>query len=352
MQLELKSNRNILVKLNRKISQIRSTRDGAMLPLIAVTITILFVAAVLSIDIARIHVARSELRTATDAAARAGVEALGREQSQEAGFQAAIDIASKNKVSGSGLVLERSDILFGTAIQANDRSYQFLEGGLILNSIKILGEKKDVPMLFGKLFGSDSFSPVQTATAARLDRDIAMVLDVSGSMNSRGRFTSLHNGVDVFLAELNKTSQRERVSLTVYSSIARKLVPLTENHPLISTAMDSENPRGATAIGRGLNVGLHSVSSDPIARPFALKSIVLMTDGNHNTGVSPELVARACKRAGVVVHTITFSAGANQTAMKKVADRTGGTHVHAVDNAQLEAAFGTIAKQLQVLLIE
>jgi hypothetical protein len=48
----------------------RSARAGAMLPLIAVTMVILFVAAVLAIDIARIHVTKAELRTATDAAAR------------------------------------------------------------------------------------------------------------------------------------------------------------------------------------------------------------------------------------------------------------------------------------------
>ena len=56
----------------------RVQRHGAVLPLVAVAIVLLFVVAVFSVDIARIHVTRSELRTATDAAARAAVEALGR----------------------------------------------------------------------------------------------------------------------------------------------------------------------------------------------------------------------------------------------------------------------------------
>ncbi len=71
-------------------------RRGAMLPLLAVVLVILFVAAALSIDIARIHVTRSELRTATDAAARAGVEALGREQSTAAATDAAMAMAKAN----------------------------------------------------------------------------------------------------------------------------------------------------------------------------------------------------------------------------------------------------------------
>ena len=47
-----------------------------MLPYVAVVMIVLFVAATFAIDIASIHVARSELRTATDAAAKAAVEAL------------------------------------------------------------------------------------------------------------------------------------------------------------------------------------------------------------------------------------------------------------------------------------
>ena len=61
----------------------RFDRAGAALPLIAVTLIFLFVSAVIGVDIARMHVVRSELRTATDAAARAGVEAIGRTESRD-----------------------------------------------------------------------------------------------------------------------------------------------------------------------------------------------------------------------------------------------------------------------------
>ena len=77
-----------------------------------------------------------------------------------------------------------------------------------------------------------------------------------------------------------------------------------------------------------------------------------MTDGNHNEGVSPEVVAVECKNAGVIVHTITFSKGADKKLMKDVAEDTGGTHLHANNDEQLIKAFRKIAKQIQVLLIE
>ena len=188
-----------------------------MLPLIAVVMVILFVAAVLAIDIARIHVTRSELRTATDAAARAGVEALGREQSQPAAIAAALAVARENIVAGNGLDLDPDNILFGIAKQDKDGTFGFVESGdSTINSVRVIGARTvgspdgPVNMMFGGLFGQNSFEPVQSATATRLDRDIALVLDKSGSMRDFGRFEALLNGLDVFLAELESTTQTEK----------------------------------------------------------------------------------------------------------------------------------------------
>ncbi len=123
--------------------QTRGTdRLGAMLPLIAVVMVIMFVAAVLAIDIARIHVTRSELRTATDAAARAGVEALGREQSRSAAVDAAMAIARENVVAGKGLSLDPDNILFGLATENKDGTFEFQEsGGPSINAVRVVGSR-------------------------------------------------------------------------------------------------------------------------------------------------------------------------------------------------------------------
>jgi Mg-chelatase subunit ChlD len=330
-----------------------------MLPLIAIVMVILFVAAVLAIDIARVHVTRSELRTATDAAARAGVEALGREQSRSAAVDAAMAVARKNVVAGKGLSLDPDNILFGVATENKDGTFEFKEnGGSAINAVRVVGSRAanspdgPVNMLFGRLFGQDVFEPVQSATATRLDRDIALVLDKSGSMQNFGRFEALLNGLDVFLAELETTSQKENVSLTAYDEFPEKLVDMTPDLVAISNAMRDQKPGGFTGIGRGLQTGLDSIRKDRNAREFSLKSIVLMTDGNQNRGPGPEKIAEKCQKEGVVVHTITFSQGADRDLMKKVASITGGIHLHAENNAELVSAFQTIAKQIQVLLIE
>lgn len=334
-------------------------RRGAMLPLIAVVLVMLFVAAVLAIDIARVHVTRSELRTATDAAARAAVEALGREQSLSAAVNAAMVVSKENIVAGTGLNLDPENIQFGLALQKDDGSFEFTQRDAApINSVRVIGSRTaDSPdgrvnMLFGGIFGQSFFEPVQSATATRLDRDIAIVLDKSGSMRDFGRFTALRNGLDMFLAELENTPQKENVSLTVYDEFPRKLIEMTSDLDLLSEAMKKQSPGGFTGIGRGLDVGLESINNDASAREFSLKSIVLMTDGNQNRGIGPEVVAQKCFEQGVVVHTITFSRGADQNLMRKVAKITGGTHLHARNNEELVTAFRDIARQIQVLLIE
>lgn len=337
-----------------------SDRTGAMLPLIAVTLVIIFIGAVLAIDIARIHVTRSELRTATDAAARAAVEALGREQNTQSAIDAALAIASRNMVAGEGLTLDPNAIQFGTSVENPDGSFRFSENASAraINSVHVIGDRTagspdgPVNMLFARMFGTDTFEPIQTATATRLDRDIALVLDKSGSMKKFGRFDALLNGVEVFLEELDSTSQQENVSLVAYDKFPRKLVDMTPNLPVIFSSISAEQPQGRTGIGRALDVGLDSVLNDPNSRNFSLKSIVLMTDGNQNEGEPPIGVARRCAAAGVVVHTITFSNGADIDLMEEVATIAKGTHLHAETDEQLVEAFETIARQIQVLLIE
>ena len=341
-------------------------RAGAMLPLIAVLIAFLFVSAVIAVDLSRIHVVRSELRTATDAAARAGVEALGRGGTDADAIDAALNIARANLVAGVPLELDPSKIILGAAGQNEDGSFSFTNQAdfdandttTFANSVQVLGERTrtspggQINLIFGGLFGVNSFEPVQSATATRLDRDVAMVLDKSGSMQNDNKFASLLEAVDVFVEELELTTPVENVSLTVYDATPEKLLELTEDLPEIQTAIGDVSPGGFTGIGRAMEIGLDSLLNDPSRRRLALKSMVLMTDGRQNRGVGPAQIAEQCRQNNVVVHTITFGGNADRDLMQEVATITGGTYLHAANNRQLIEAFQTIARQLEVILIE
>jgi Ca-activated chloride channel homolog len=337
-------------------------RRGAMVVLIAISIVVLLIGAMFSVDIAQMHVVRAELRTATDAAARAGAGTLARTQNPAKAVAAAREYARKNKVSGSGLNLADSDIELG-GISANGSRFDFQPNTQTLAAVRVHGRRTadspdgTVPLFFGKLFSVNEFAPTQTATGAANVRDIALVLDVSGSMATRmgsvTRLQALKKAVKVFLDEIRRSSPQAQVSLSVYSTTAAQLIPLTEDLDLIHNTTERLGANGFTAIGLGLQSGVNSLLNDPLSRPHANKAIVILTDGQHNTGIHPLIAVAAAVANQQTVHTITFSDDANQSLMQNVAQATqGGQHFHANDEKNLAKVFETIARRLSVLLIE
>src|ERR1700754_5058802 len=99
-----------------------AARRGAMLVLIAVCLPLCIIMAAFAIDVAWMQLVRTELRTSTDAAARAGAKQLSLSQSIATARQTAKDTAKKNLVAGSPLLLADADIVFGKGTQLNDAS--------------------------------------------------------------------------------------------------------------------------------------------------------------------------------------------------------------------------------------
>ena len=98
---------------------LRARRRGAMIVLLAIILTVLLVMTVFSINVAQMQLNRTQLRTATDAAARGGAEAISRPQSESDARQAALDAANANDVAGDGLVLSPADVTFEDVIVNN-----------------------------------------------------------------------------------------------------------------------------------------------------------------------------------------------------------------------------------------
>jgi secreted protein with Ig-like and vWFA domain len=106
---------------------------------------------------------------------------------------------------------------------------------------------------------------------------------------------------------------------------------------------------GPTNIGGGLrDAGNALVHSN--ARPWAVKVIVLMTDGIENRG--PDSVSEAHRLAaeGIMIFTVTFAQEANQARMRQVAGAGGGNHYHANDAASLSQVFRDIARRMPTLV--
>lgn len=268
-----------------------------------------------------------------------------------------------------------------------------------------------VPLIIPGLLNMDDFATLQISVAMQVDRDISLVLDRSGSMaehpgfdwpsgvspwtssalragRSAGILTysrrrgynpasgeswdsyqewaweqhyglgpapqtpwrDLVDAVNAFLDVLDVTSQEEQVSVASYSTWATLDSYLEMDLQVARDTVEELNTGGWTAIGRGMNEGIQALL-DSAARPYAAKTMVVMTDGIHNRGESPDTVATDLMSTyNLTIHTVTFGEGADQNLMQDVADIGGGKHYHAATGAELVAIFEEIANNLPTIL--
>ena len=143
----------------------RTKRTGAALVLVIAVLVVTLVMAAYSIDVAYMQLVRTELRAATDAAARAGAEALSREDSTEAAVTAAIAAAAKNKVGHSGLSIAAADIEIGRANQDKSGRWQFVAGDKPYSAVRVYSQKRS-PLTLGGITGRREFIPERVSTAA------------------------------------------------------------------------------------------------------------------------------------------------------------------------------------------
>jgi Flp pilus assembly protein TadG len=265
-----------------------------MLVLVALCLPLFLVMAAFAVDVAWMQLTRAELRTATDAASRAGAKTLSLVQNEAAARAAAKDAARRNRVANAPLVLADRDIEIGLGRQSTlDARFGFTAGGTQLNAVRVTGRRTTgssggpVALLLGRVMGVTQFQPQHIATSTQLDRDICLVVDRSGSMMeslsggrlpgatcdpphaTRSRWGALHTAVAGFLDELDKTAQREQCALVSYSSAGSGCgftfttsdinAPLAFNYSRIRNEMarlSSRAVQGRTAISAGLDNGV------------------------------------------------------------------------------------------------
>ncbi|MBC8355546.1 MAG: VWA domain-containing protein [Planctomycetes bacterium] len=330
-------------------------RRGVMVILMMFLLVGLLAAAAFSVDVAYMQLVRTELRRATDAGARAGGEALSRTEKPDLARAAAKAAAARNTVAGKPLVLEDADIVFGNSAEGRDGKWHFAAGVEPFNSVQVDGNRTansasgNVALFFGRAFGTNDFAPSMSAIVMQgqsSKRDFAVVVDRSGSMNSRSggrgsasRWQALLGAFGGFLAALADTKDEEEIGLASYSSTSSIDEFLTDRHGDPTHTLNRLRPGGATNIHSGIVNGTRVLTQSARGRSDAVKIMVVMTDGKHNRGPEPILAARAAVVEGITIYTITFGHGADVTRMSAVANAAGGKHYHAPTAADLRAIF-------------
>lgn len=364
-----------------------------MLVLVATMMIVFLVAAVFSVDVAYMQLVRTELRAASDAAAKRAVEALTSEQDSDAAIAAAVEFAGRNTVAGRPLVLTDRDVVVGQGTLRDDGSWKFRAGREPANSVQVTARMADdtpngaVNLFLGSILGRKTFELEQRSTAAHYEQEICLAIDRSHSMcfdlsgidwrypsgipsyprgydypphSTRSRWASLEGAIDLFLDVTNTLEYRPDVALVTWGSRIENFhasdvdVPLGDDYNDIRRAIRSRGDHtmhGGTNMEAGLVEAIDVLTSGS-AKPLAKKTIILMTDGQWNEGRNPQLVAQQARDAGIVIHTVTFLPGAAQYDMQRVAEITGGRHYHAENEEALLEAFRELALSLPIVLTE
>jgi hypothetical protein len=171
----------------------RHRRRASVVVQVALSLTFLIGFAALTIDIGTMYVARAELQRSADAAAMAAADQLSTTDMAEMlakAKAAAQDAAIRNAVLGKYAPLDvGSDIEFGKAVydEATGR-FVFSAGTTPYDAVRVTTSRSagssggPLHLGFAKLFGQETKDVEAKATAMLIPRDIAVVIDLSGSM--------------------------------------------------------------------------------------------------------------------------------------------------------------------------
>jgi Ca-activated chloride channel family protein len=179
--------------------------------------------------------------------------------------------------------------------------------------------------------------------------DIALVLDVSGSMTS----TPLGEDTRLAVAQQNITDfisgrSEDRIALVIFADRSLVLSPLTLDYGALKSLVgevEQVEVGGNTAIGMGLAEAVELLRGSR-ARS---RVVILLTDGENNSGeVDPGQAARIAEALGVRVHTIGIldrdnrGANVNEEVLTQMAEVTGGRYFPAASPESLANVYENI----------
>jgi Ca-activated chloride channel family protein len=215
---------------------------------------------------------------------------------------------------------------------------------------------------------------------------IILALDISGSMRAQdlkpSRFEAAKAAARAFI---EKQPHNVRIGIVAFSSTATLVQPPTTVRDDLFAAMDRLRTQRGTAVGSGILVSLDAIfegenqdqstapdqplvpGQQPQQQPdvapgsYTSAAVVLLTDGQSNTGPNPIDAADRASRRGVRVFTVgvgstrgdivraegySFRVQLNEDDLKKIAQNTAGRYYKADNEGDLVKIYETMSTML------
>jgi Ca-activated chloride channel family protein len=191
--------------------------------------------------------------------------------------------------------------------------------------------------------------------------DILLVLDTSGSMKAddytvgRRRVTRLRAAKEV-IGRFVEGRPDDRIGLVVFGDVAFTQVPLTTDHRAMRAFLEQVDIGMAgqsTAIGDAIAIAAQRMK----ALEAPERVVILLTDGDSRTGMSPREAAKAAAALDIKVYTIGMgtsggggmlggifgqASSLDESTLKDIARLTNARYFRADDTRSLEEVYATI----------
>ncbi len=173
-----------------------------------------------------------------------------------------------------------------------------------------------LPMLFEALIAAaviivimGPYSETQEEFISDEGVDIAMALDISASMQAADFKPSRLEVLKKISADFIKRSGSNRIALYVFARHVFTQVPMTADHALlieliegISYEMINHSKSGGTAIGDALLMAVECLDNNQIQGRD--RAIILISDGQSNSGIDPMIGAKLVKEKDINLYII------------------------------------------------
>ena len=273
--------------MKRSRAKLLRHRRGAIAVLAALMLVLLLGMIAFAIDVGYISMVSTQLQAAADSAALAAAGASS--QSTSAIQQVAQTFAGYHSVAGRLVQLSASDVQLGTW-DSTSCTFSPVTGSAAGTAVKVTVRTDDsnggaTPLFFSRIFGMVSLNQQASAVAAFNPRDIAFVIDLSGSMNDDTSPSSSTSSASLMQTVYNQfgfgtypgTTQTfgQTIGTTSLSNLESTTGPLSKStiptqYRILST--DSSSTRTKKAYSWTMDVQLATLMPNAIPTPNSTNS--------------------------------------------------------------------------------
>jgi len=209
---------------------------------------------------------------------------------------------------------------------------------------------------------------ISSQTKSTKGVDIAMAIDVSGSMLAKDLKPNRMEALKKVASNFVEGRPNDRIGIVVYAAEAYTKTPVTSDKAIVQDAIRSIKYDNVLQDGTGIGMGLTTAVNRLKDSKAKSRIIILLTDGVNNSGtIDPRTASEIAKEYGIKVYTIGIGTNGqamfpvakdangklvfrkmpveiDESLMKEIAKATDAKYFRATSNKKLQAIYDEINK--------